>query len=75
VLTAHAASASARFDEARKRRVGYEFVAGPVRHVAGELRQPVGAAEYLAPPLATDWHGPRPEQLDHDPIQSNRIMI
>ena len=62
-LTAHVASASARFDEARKRRVGYELVAGAVRDVAGELRQPVGAAKYLASALATRQHGARPEQL------------
>ena len=38
-LTAHVASASARFDEARKRRVGYELSLVLSGHVAGELRQ------------------------------------
>ena len=45
-LTAHVASASARFDEARKRRVGYELSLVLSGHVAGELRQPVGAAKH-----------------------------
>ncbi|MGY4285418.1 D-3-phosphoglycerate dehydrogenase [Bradyrhizobium sp. LM2.7] len=62
-LTAHVASASARFDEARKRRVGYELSLVLSGHVAGKLRQPVGAAEHRAPPLAARQHGSRAEQL------------
>ncbi|TMJ21651.1 MAG: hypothetical protein E6G93_09275 [Alphaproteobacteria bacterium] len=31
--------------------------------MAGELRQPGGAAKYQAAPLAAGRHGPRPEQL------------
>ena len=65
-LTAHVASASARFDEARKRRVGLRIVTGAAGHVAGKLRQSVGAAKYLAAALAAGQHGPRPEQLRHD---------
>ena len=44
-LTAHVASASARFDEARKRRVGHELSLVLSGQVAGELRQSVGAGE------------------------------
>ena len=65
-LTAHVASASARFDEARKRRVGYELSLVLSGHVAGKLRQSVGAAKHRAPPLAARQHGPRPEQLGRD---------
>ena len=66
-LTAHVASASARFDEARKRRVGYELSLVLSGHVAGKLRQSVGAAEHRAAPLAAGQHGPRPEQLRRRP--------
>ena len=62
-LTAHVASASARFDEARKRRVGYELSLVLSGHVAGELRQPVGAAEHHTAALAACRHGSRAEQL------------
>ena len=58
-LTAHVASASARFDEARKRRVGYELSLVLSGNVAGKLRQSVGAAEYIAAPLAACRHGSR----------------
>ena len=40
------------------------IVAGAVRHVAGKLRQSVGAAEHLASTLATGQHGSRSEQLE-----------
>ena len=39
------------------------IVTGAAGHVAGKLRQSVGAAKHLAPALATCQHGPRPEQL------------
>ena len=63
-LTAHVASASARFDEARKRRVGYELSLVLSGHVAGKLRQSVGAAKHRASTLAACQHGSRPEQLN-----------
>ena len=61
-MTAHVPSASARFHEARKRRVGYQLslvLQGmwPVTHF-------VRAAKHLASVLATCEHGPRPEQLE-----------
>mgnify|MGYP003694377997 CR=1 FL=1 len=56
--------ASARFDEARKRRVGYELSLVLSGHVAGKLRQSVGAAEIpRIAALAACQHGSRPEQL------------
>ena len=39
------------------------IVTGPAGHVAGKLRQSVGAAKHRASPLATCQHGSRPEQL------------
>src|SRR4029077_9995673 len=46
---------------------GLRIVTGPVGHVAGKLRQSVGAAGYHAAAMAAGQHGPRPEQLEHDP--------
>ena len=42
---------------------GLRIVTGASGHVAGKLRQPVGAARHRAPPLAARQHGSRPEQL------------
>ncbi len=42
---------------------GLRIVTGASGHVAGKLRQSVGAAEHRAPPLATRQHGSRTEQL------------
>ena len=69
-LTAHVASASARFDEARKRRVGYELSLVLSGDVAGKLRQSVGAAKHRASPLAARQHGSRPEQLGDEGIRT-----
>ncbi len=52
-LSAHVASASARFDEARKRRVGYELSPRSVGPVADELCESVGPAKYQLAPVAT----------------------
>jgi len=62
-LTAHVASASARFDEGAQAPRGLRIVTGPAGDVAGKLRQSVGAADHRAPPLATRQHGPRPETV------------
>ncbi len=62
-LSPHNASASARFDLARKRHVGARAGAGTVRPLANELRQPVRAGPQQPAPLAAGVHGTRPEQL------------
>ena len=62
-LTAHVASGLGTFRRGAQAPRGLRIVTGAVRHVAGKLRQSVGAAEYLASTLATRQHGSRPEQL------------
>ena len=63
VLTAHVASASSRFDIARKRRVGAELSLVLSRQVAARLRRPDGAGEVQAAALAALLDGARPGQL------------
>ncbi len=48
------------------------IVTGAAGHVAGKLRQSVGAAEHLASTLAACQHGPRPEQLAEAAVLSAR---
>ena len=43
ILTAHVASATSRFDPARRRRVGLELSLALIGQVADVLRQPGGA--------------------------------
>jgi hypothetical protein len=59
ILSAPTASASARFDRARKRHVGRELAL--VLVVADELRQSGGTAEHQAVSLAAGVDGARAE--------------
>ncbi len=63
ILTAHVASASARFDPARRRRVGQEIALVLPRLVAARLRQSHGAGEDRAQALAAVLDGARPCDL------------
>ncbi|MFK4681148.1 hypothetical protein ABIF39_002905 [Bradyrhizobium diazoefficiens] len=54
---------------------GLRIVTGASGHVAGKLRQSVGAAKHRAPPLAARQHGSRTEQLGgrpHDAPETGR---
>ena len=53
---------------------GLRIVTGPVRHVAGKLRQSVGAAKHLASTLAARQHGSRPEQLGRQRFRAKRSV-
>ena len=64
ILTAHVASASNRFDVARKRRVGAEMALVLSRQVAARLRQSRGAGEVQARALAALLDGARAGQLE-----------
>ena len=63
ILTAHVASASNRFDVARKRRVGAELALVLCGQVAARLRQSRGAGEVQARALAALLDGARAGQL------------
>ena len=64
ILTAHVASASSRFDQARKRRVGAEMALVLSRQVAARLRQSHGAGEVQARALAALLDGARAGELE-----------
>ena len=59
ILTSHVASASSRFDVARKRRVGAELSLVAVGQVAARLRQSRDPGEIQAPALAALLDGAR----------------
>ena len=63
ILSAHTASASARFDPGAQAACRARAGAGAGRQVADELRQSGGAAEHQAAPLAAGLDGARPQQL------------
>ena len=60
ILTAHVASASARFDPARRRRVGQEIALVAARLLAARLRQSDGSGEDRPQALAALLDGARP---------------
>ena len=63
ILSPHNASASARFDPARKRRVGQELALVLCRQMADVLRQSDGAAGKRAAALAAGVDGARAERV------------
>ena len=71
ILTAHVASATARFDPARRRRVGLEL-SGALRQMADVLRQPIGARQKRSQALAAGVDGTRPQFLRNENASAQR---
>ena len=75
ILTAHVASASSRFDVARKRRVGAEMALVLSRQVAARLRQSRGAGEVQARALAALLDGARAGELSGGHVERKRGLL